>query len=279
MIVSVFYWSTTIFVAYGGSSLAGIGLIMAALAPFAILKACAASTPEAETASAVGLWGSIRALLIAVVVTVIWEIVHIPGMFTAMATESLDKAFKNLAQAFDDVFKEKDVTEALAEVSSNLGDAETYNSAAIMEPRLWKCKWKKEFLLETSASLAKIRSDVLVLRLALLGDKEKVGDVIKYLNKVPQAKKMEEDLAATMEDARELSIELLKHDQGPFDGLDELEGFDEAIDGVNKVVKLPAKAPETMEADDCVQLSIVFVMLEYIIAHVADVTKAAVKLA
>merc|ERR1719198_2764066 len=40
MIVSVFYWSSTIFVAYGGSSLAGIGLMMAALSPFAILKHC-----------------------------------------------------------------------------------------------------------------------------------------------------------------------------------------------------------------------------------------------
>jgi len=287
MIVSVFYWSTTIFVAYGGSSLAGIGLIMAALAPFAILKSCAASTPEAEAASAVGLWGGIRALLIAVVVTVVWEIVHIPGMFTAMATESLDKAFKGVQQAFEDVFKEKDVTEALATVADNLGDAETYNSAAIMEPRLWKCKWKKEFLMETSASLAKVRSDILVLRLALLGDKETVGQVMKFLNKVPQAKKMEDDLAATLEDSRELCIELLKHETGPFDGLDklddiagidELDGFDDAVDGVNKVVTLPSKAPDSMEADDCVQLSIVFVMLEYIIAHIAGITKAAVKL-
>merc|ERR1719310_1620907 len=96
MIVSTFYWFSTIFVAFGGSSLAGIGLIMAALAPFAILKACAASNAAAEAASAVGLWGGIRALLIAVVVTVLWEIAHIPGWFTKMSTQALDKALEGV---------------------------------------------------------------------------------------------------------------------------------------------------------------------------------------
>merc|ERR1719389_1619823 len=124
MVISVFYWFSTIFVAYGGSSLAGIGLIMAALAPFAILKSCQGLTPEGEAAQAVGLWGTIRALLIAVVVTVFWEIMHIPGWFTKMSTEKLDEAFHGVMDAFKDVFEGKDVTEALDGVSGALSDAE-----------------------------------------------------------------------------------------------------------------------------------------------------------
>jgi hypothetical protein len=283
----VFYWSTTIFVAYGGSSLAGIGLIMAALAPFAILKDCSGMTAAGEAASAVGLWGTIRALLIAVVVTVIWEIAHVPGWFTAMATNALDEAFSGVEQAFTDVFQGKDVTEALASVSGKLSDAETYNAAAVMEPRFWWCRWKKEFLLETTAAVNKVRLDILVMRLALLGPSDTVGPVAAKLQEVSSCRAIEEDLSTTLSDAHKLCIGLLRHTEGPFnglddlktvEGLDELEGFDDAIAGMNKIVKFPAKTPDSMEADELVQLSIIFCMLEYIISHIAAITKGAVKL-
>jgi len=287
MIVSVFYWSTTIFVAYGGSSLAGIGLIMAALAPFAILKDCAATSAAAEAASAVGLWGTIRALLIAVVVTVFWEIVHIPGWFTAMATDKLDTAFEGVSKAFDDVFEGRDVTEALEGVSGALGDAETYNAAAIMEPRFWWCRWKKEFLLETTDALNKVRLDIMVMRLALCGSKEEVGPVCKKLKQVESCTAIEKDLTGTLHDAHKLTISLLRHTNGPFpglddlesvEGLDELEGLDEAITGINKIVEFPKKTPSSMEDDQLVQLSIVFNMLQYMITRIAAITKGAVKL-
>jgi len=287
MIVSVFYWSTTIFVAYGGSSLAGIGLIMAALAPFAILKDCAGMTPEAEAASAVGLWGTIRALLIAVVVTVFWEILHIPGWFTAMSTEKLDKAFHGVMDAFKDVFEGKDVTEALDGVSGALGDAETYNSAAVMEPRFWWCRWKKEFLLETTAAVNRVRLDILVMRLAIMGSSDTVGTVCKTLGKAKACREIEDDLQTTLSDAHDLTIALLKHTNGPFpgldnlasvEGLDELKGFDAALDEINKIVSSPSKVPTSMEDDECVQLSIVFCMLQYMITRIAAITKGAVKL-
>merc|ERR550514_640328 len=68
MIVATFYWLATLTVAKGTSSLAGIGLLMAALSPFALFKFCEPDTPEAAAASAIGLWTGIRALLIAVVI-------------------------------------------------------------------------------------------------------------------------------------------------------------------------------------------------------------------
>jgi len=79
MVISAFYWVGTIFVAKGTSSLAGVGLMMAALAPFAIVLKCPAEiTAAAETAKAVGLWGSIRALLI---VPVTLEVAEAAGPF------------------------------------------------------------------------------------------------------------------------------------------------------------------------------------------------------
>eukprot|EP00929_Paragymnodinium_shiwhaense_P028505 TRINITY_DN164_c3_g2_i5.p1 TRINITY_DN164_c3_g2~~TRINITY_DN164_c3_g2_i5.p1 ORF type:complete len:754 (+),score=213.91 TRINITY_DN164_c3_g2_i5:172-2262(+) len=288
MVISVFYWFSTIFVAYGGSSLAGIGLIMAALAPFAILKSCGNLTPEAEAASAVGLWGGIRALLIAVCVTVLWEIVHIPGWFTTMSKDELDKAFDGVHNAFLKVFDGKDVTDDLGKVSGHLGDAETYNAAAVMEPRFAYCRWKKDFLVESCSALNRVRLDILVLRLALLGDKDKVNEeLMAHLNKVEQFEHLKMDLTDTLDAARKLCIKLLGHKDGEFngldeletvDGLDELDGFDETIAGVNQICKLPDTAPDTMESDEFVQLSIIFVMLEYVIVHIAEITKGAVKL-
>merc|ERR1719326_2557132 len=99
---------------------------------------------------------------------------------------------------------------------------------------------------------------------------------------------MKQDLSETIEGARALSIALLKHEWGHFEGienlptiygLDKLDGFEEALDKLCKVVKFPAKAPESMEDDELCQLSIVFVMLDYTIQHVAEITKACVNLA
>merc|ERR1712224_866920 len=70
---------------------------------------------------------------------------------------------------------------------------------------------------------------------------------VDMLNSVPEVVHMRKDLHDTMEDARKLSIKLLEHEYGRFpgldkletvEGLDELDGFDEAVDGVNKQVKI-----------------------------------------
>merc|ERR1719238_2679891 len=143
-----------------------------------------------------------------------------------------------------------------------------------MEPRFWLCKWKKEFLMESTAAVNKVRLDILVMRLALLGPNDTVGNVVKNL-KMKATEEMKKDLLQTLKDAQQLTVGLLKHGSGPFDGLDnlesvegidELQGVEKAIAGINKTLKFPSKAPDTMEADELVQLSIIFIMLEYIIA-------------
>jgi len=292
-VVAVVYWLCTLTVGKGTSSLAGMGLLMAALSPFALFKFCTPDTPEAQAGMAIGLWGGIRALLIAVVITVIAEFLHVPGLFTKLSREHLDEAFAAIQDSFANVFPEKSandakqkVDDALALAAGKIGDAETYNTACKMEPRLWMCPWKSAFVEETAGHLKMIRLDMLIIKKALIGLDGKMEEMVGLLATVPEVAHMRKDLNETMADARELAIGLLKHENGPFlglkdldtvDGLDELDGFDAAVDGTNKVIE-PTEAPDTMEDDHAVRLSIVFNMLEYLIMHVAAIVKTSVKL-
>jgi hypothetical protein len=288
------WWTLTIFVAFGGSSLANIGLWMAALASFAVLKLCQPVSDATTAAAAVGLWGAIRALIIAVAITIIMEVIHVPGMFTRMAAESLDDAFTAMGDAFHHVWPEEDIGKArdnieqsLNVVSKSLADTELYSNAGKMEPRLHKCPWKSQFVTETVAHLKKIRLDVLIIEKALCGLDGKMERIVELFNKVPAGPKLKKDLNDTMEGARKLTKALLEHEHGPFEGLklidtvegiNELEGFDEALDAQCELLKFPSEAPASMEGDELCQMSILFVMLDYLIIHVADITMAAVKL-
>jgi hypothetical protein len=294
MTVAVFYWLATITVGKGSSSLAGIGLLMSALSPFALFKFCIPDTPAAAAANAIGLWSGIRALLIAVVITIIAEFVHIPGLFSQLSRDSLDEAFTAMEDAFKNMWggekpeEAKDaVTAALAKVSAKCGDAETYNTACLMEPRLWMCPWKSQFLTETTAGLKKIRLDVMLIKQALCGLDGDMAKITNLLNKVPEVALMQKDLDSTLADAHELAVGLLKHETGKFEGLkcldtvfgiDELDGYEAAIEGQAKIVDFPEKAPEDMEDDVLVRLSIVYCMMQYLISHVAGILKGGVKL-
>merc|ERR1740138_842824 len=132
-VVSICYWLATLTVGKGSSSLAGIGLLMSALSPFALYKFCMPDTAEAAAANAIGLWGGIRALLIAVTITIISEFLHIPGLFSQLARDSLDEAFVAMEDAFKNMWggdnpkeAKKKVDDALGKVSAKVGDAELY---------------------------------------------------------------------------------------------------------------------------------------------------------
>jgi hypothetical protein len=293
-VVAVVYWLATLTVGKGTSSLAGMGLLMAALSPFALYKFCTPDTPEAQAGMAIGLWGGIRALLIAVVITIIMEFLHVPGLFTKLSRDSMQEAFVALQKSFKNVFPEgsskgasQAVDDALKEAAGKIGDAELYNGACAMEPRLWMCPWKGKFVTETAGHLKRVRLDVLLIKDALNGLDGKMEEMVELLRKIPEVAHMRKDLNDTMEDARELAIGLLDHEYGKYkgldsldtvEGLDELDGFDEAFEGTNKVVGHPSEVPDTMENDEAVRLSIVFCMLEYLIQHVAAIIQGGVKL-
>merc|ERR1719316_1154263 len=84
------YWVVTIHIAYSGSSFGLIGLFMAALAPFMIVKECPDPSKVNDAAAAGGLWVGIRGTIIAMVIVSLCEILSVPGEQAQLATEALD---------------------------------------------------------------------------------------------------------------------------------------------------------------------------------------------
>lgn len=277
---------TTIFIAYSGSSYALIGLFMAALAPFMVVKDCPNPDKLNDSAGAAGLWVGIRGTIIAMIIMSALEVCSVPGEQGRLACESLNRAIKSIQAAFEDLFNEVDPRPVLASCSGLLGDATSYSNGAILEPRFARCRWKSDFLNELVATATKLRLDVLTMRHAMEGADGDTGGSFMVLGKVPAFNTMKNDLMATLEDAREISLDLLQHTQGIWrgmakldtvEGIDELEGMDAAIDSLNKVISFPAKTMDSMEEDQAVQLSVVFVMLEYTVKHIGELIKATIK--
>merc|ERR1719213_917119 len=144
------------FVAFGGSSFASIGLLIAALSPFNMMKMCPSGAVD-ETGSAVGLWIGIKGCIIALVLVSICELVSVPGEQAKMARDGWNLAMQSIQQAFTDLWAEKDPSEALASVPGNLGSAATFNKGAILEPRFDRCKWNDAYLTDLIATATKLR--------------------------------------------------------------------------------------------------------------------------
>merc|ERR1719160_2242278 len=146
-IVTFIYLFVTLLVAFGGSSFALIGLLMAALSPFSMMKNCPSGTVD-DAAAAVGLWIGIRACIIAMVIMAVCELVSVPGEQAKMARDGWNLAMKQIQQAFTDLWAEKHPKEALDPVPGMLGGAATFNNGAILEPRFDRCTWKSAYLTE-----------------------------------------------------------------------------------------------------------------------------------
>lgn len=285
LIISFFYFWITMIVAFGGSSFALIGIFMAALYPFTTVKECP-SFDVSDQAAAAGLWIAIRGTLIAMLIVSFFEICSIPGEQAKLACESLDDAIKHISAAFDDLWSERDPHGSVSTVSGSLGDAAMFNAGAKLEPRFWKCKWKAEFVAELIDAVTKLRLDVLTIRHAMEGSDGDCDEVVKTLKKVSAFKKMEDDISRTLEDAREIAIDLVKHEHGTFsgmnkldsvEGLDDLDGYDAALNSLNLHVKLSPTPPDSMEDDLTCQLCIVCTMLDYSVKHVASIIKSTVR--
>jgi len=288
IILSALYWLLTIHVGYSGSSFALIGLFMAALAPFMLIANCPDPKKLDPAAAAAGLWGAIRGTIIAMIIVSMCEYGSVPGEQARLAVENIDKAFKKVEQAFEEMFNNADPTHEIDAVPGFLGTAGTFSSGAILEPRYTSCVWKAGFMTEIIGVVTKLRLDVLTMRKAMEGADGQADGTFGILKKVGKFDVMAADLMKTLEDAREISVSLLDHKKGIWhglskldsvEGIDELDGMDEAIMDLNKVseVKFPSVVPDTLEDDVLCQLSIVFVMLEYTVKHIGEVIKISIK--
>merc|ERR1719316_610134 len=139
IVMSILYWLVTIHVAYSGSSFALIGLFMAALAPFMLVKNCPDPTKLDPAAAAAGLWVGIRGTIIAMIIVTMFEYGSVPGEQARLACENLDKAF-------EEMFGNSDPTPEINAIPGLLGTAGTFSKGAILEPRYSKCVWKAGFM-------------------------------------------------------------------------------------------------------------------------------------
>merc|ERR1719284_752036 len=105
-IVTFIYLFFTLLVAFGGSTFALIGLLMAALSPFSMMKNCPGGTVD-DAAAAVGLWIGIRGCIIAMVIMAVCELASVPGEQAKMARDGWNKAMFSIQEAFNDLWAEK----------------------------------------------------------------------------------------------------------------------------------------------------------------------------
>merc|ERR1719159_1014661 len=104
-IVCAIFLVVTMFIGFGGSSFALIGILMAGLSPFSMLKPCPSGGAD-DAAAAVGLWIGIRGCIIAMVIIAICELVSIPGEQAKLAREGWNLAMEAIKAGFSDLWAE-----------------------------------------------------------------------------------------------------------------------------------------------------------------------------
>merc|ERR1719436_952424 len=122
----------------------------------------------------------------------------------------------------------------------------------------------------------------------MTGSDGKTKGVFSVIRGLSAFSELTKDLGSTLDSATGITNDLLKHEWGPFTGMDklaslegteELDGVDKAIKDVNDVdtIVFPSSPIETMEDDLICQISIIFLMLENINKRVASIIASCVR--
>jgi hypothetical protein len=281
-ILSFLYWWGCLYVNFSGCSFALIGLLAAALSPFVLVVRCPAPEEVSGTAGALGLWIGVRGFLIALFIMSIAEYLSSKHSLSKIAYDNLDNALAAITEALQACWDKKDPGEALEPVAKACSDAKTFGKAAVMEPRYYKCKWKYELLTGVTDMAESMRLDITFMRQAMCGADGKTKGVFACLEGLPAFAEMKADLLSTLAEAKGITNDLLKHDFGPFkgldrfpslEGIDELDGLEQALKDVNKVegIAFPTDPIETLEDDLLCQISIIFLMLEFFNKHLGNI--------
>lgn len=302
-----FFWWFCLYVYFAGGTFELIGLLCAALSAFVLVTRC----PEVMngSAQAIVMWVRIRGFILALLIMTIAEVASTKGALTTVAKDGIADAIEGLERSLNLVFagedpaneKAKDKTgkvlkhSILDQISKGIADASEFGGAAREEPRFARAPWNYPLLSDLVSQVKLLDLDFKLLRAGTEGGNGDCKDLFDKINQVPEFATMKGDLLQTLKSAADLSGSLLGHTNGPFGGIEiandqlhggiegvgELEGYDDALKGVNNVtgVGFP-KADElepNIENDLCVQISIVFLMLKSGADHVAGIIKSAVR--
>merc|ERR1719359_2084664 len=144
------------------------------------------------------------------IIVTIFEVLSVPGAQGDLTFQEFDAAMQGLKAAYQALWKAEDPMPALEPVGGHIASSSMFNTGAKLEPRYWKCKWKAGFMDECNAVATKLRLDILTIKHAMDGSgKESGGSVFSTLNKVSAIDHMAKDLGSTLEDAREIAVEML----------------------------------------------------------------------
>jgi hypothetical protein len=288
------FWTGGLYVSFCGCEFATIGLLAAALSPFLLVVRCPAPDKLDLAANALGLWVSIRGFMIALFLMSLAEFLSAPGLCSTIAYQALDKGFAHIMSALKKSFREEDPQPDIDKMPYFIARAKLFGSSAKEEPRLTKCPWKLDLLNEVLRWMEVAMLDVAILRMAMTGADGKTHGVFKVIKHNPDGadvgpfQKLTRDLEETLDDARELSVKLLAHEAGVFSIVDdpkflgnmsELEGFKECISEINshEDIEFPKGKIYTIEDDLLCQISIIFVMLDYITKRAGTIIETCVR--
>jgi hypothetical protein len=288
------YWTAGLYMSFSGCEFALIGLLAAALSPFLLVVRCPPPDEISGSANALGLWISIRGFMIALFLMSLAEFLSADALCSKIAYQALDKGFGKIMSALKKCFDEKDPQDEIADLPGFIAKAKLFGASAREEPRLTKCRWKLDLLNEVARWMEIAALDVAILRMAMVGADGKTHGVFKVIRHNPDDaevgpfEKLTRDLVETLTNARDLSIKLLAHDVGIFTMVDdpkflgnlhELDGFKECMEDINshEDIEWPVGKIHTIEDDLLCQISIIFVMLEYITKRAANIIESCVR--
>jgi len=258
-------------------------LVFVALTPFRWVTSC----PTGDIAAgARALWGGMVANILAILFVCGFQYCLGVDRANNLATNELDQAFDGLRKAFNAFWKHEDATAPMGGVSGHCGTGSGYCGSAKIEPRFYRNAWKAGLYMDIVGHVETIRLDILMLWFAMAGSDGKPDAIFSKFDSSSQFKSVKEDLNSTLEDAHSLAIGMLSHETGHFTGLSKLKtttGIDDlgALPGLiahlNKKLKFPGQAPESMEDDELCQISTVCMLLDATIKHVAVCMKTAIR--
>jgi hypothetical protein len=285
--LSFLYWWGMLYVYFSGCSFAQVGCLAAALSPFVLVVRCPPPDEVSGRAGALGLWIGVRGFIIALFIMSLAEYFSSKDGLVHIAYSKLDEALTGIRDALEVACSSDDPSEKLSPVGKLASDCKIYSKAAAMEPRFWKAAWKHELCVQVADLAEMLRLDATFMRQAMCGADGKTKGVFNVLKTLSTYETMHKDLIGTLDDARQVTNDLLKHEWGEFTGLkklhgmvgtDELDGWEDSIVELNKVdgVEWPKETISTIEDDLLCQISIIFMMLNCVNTRVAGIIAACV---
>jgi hypothetical protein len=265
-----------------GSKFGGIGVTAAALGAPRLVALCPEPDALDPDAGAKAMWATMVAVMLAIAFNSLFETICTTDRACNLATKGLDKGFEHLQSAFKAFWEQTDISTAMAPVAGQMGTCMGFNAAADLEPRFHRVDWKVTLFEDIVDKIREIRLDVLMLEAAMEGGGGSASGLFDTFASQQSWARIRNDLDSTLADAREISVSLVGHETGEFQGLnnidpaaniDELEDLPDLLKDLATLVKFPEKAPTSMEEDEICKISSVLVMLEQTCSHIAKIVK------